>query len=106
MKRGLIAGILLRIVTTGAAGFWLSRNRLLPVPLASDASLFTALNSDPGQDQARLELLLPSGPGLHAFILRQVGELLLAPSVDGGWTGMLAESLWASPNHRHWRVRL
>jgi len=106
MKRGLIAGILLLLVAAGAAGFWWSRNRLLPVPLASDAPLFTAPNPDPGQDQAKLELLLPSGPGLHAFILRQVGEPLLAPSADGGWTGMLAESLWESPNRRHWRVRL
>ena len=106
MKRGLIAGILLLIVAAGAAGFWWSRNRLLPVPLASDTPLFTAPNPDPGQDQARLELLLPSGPGLHAFVLRQVGEPLLAPAADGAWTGLLAESLWESPNHRHWRVRL
>lgn len=106
MKRGLIIGVLLLLVAGAAAGFWWSRNRLLPVPLASDASLFVAPNPDPGQDQAKLEMLLPSGPGLHAFILRQAGEPLLAPSGDGGWTGLLAESLWESPNHRHWRVRL
>lgn len=106
MKRGLIAGVLLLLVAAGAAGFWWSRNRLLPVPLASDGELFVAPNPDPGQDQAKLEMLVPSGPGLHAFILRQVGEPLLAPASGGGWTGLLAESLWESPNHRHWRIRL
>lgn len=106
MKRGLIAGVLLLLAAVGAAGFWWSRNRLLPVPLASDAPLFVAPNPDPGQEQAKLEMLLPPGPGFHAFVLRQVGEPLLAPSGDGGWTGLLAESLWESPNHRHWRVRL
>lgn len=106
MKRGLIAGILLALVAAGAAGAWWSRNRLLPVPLGPDAARFVAPNPDPGQDQAKLELLLPSGPGAHAFLLRQVGEPLLAPSGDGGWAGLLAEELWASPNRRHWRVRL
>ena len=106
MKRGLIAGVLLLVVAAGAAGFWWSRNHLVPVPLASDAALFVAPNPDPGQEQAKLEMLLPSGMGLHAFILRQVGEPLFASSSDGGWTGLLAESLWESANHRHWRVQL
>lgn len=106
MKKGLVALIILVVVGLAAGGFWWSRNRLLPVPLGSDASLFVAPNPDSGQDQASLQLLLPSGPGLHAFILRQVGEPLFTPSSDGGWTGLLAESVWASPNHRHWRVRL
>ena len=106
MKRGLIAGILLVLLAAGAGGIWWSRNRLVPVPLGADASLFVAPDPDPGQEQAKLEILLPPGPGAHAFLLRQVGEPLIAPSGDGGWTGLLAEELWASPNRRHWRVRL
>ncbi|MBS1784742.1 MAG: hypothetical protein JST24_04865 [Acidobacteria bacterium] len=110
MKKGLVAIGILVIAALAAGGFWWSRNRLLPVPIASDASLFVAPNPDPGQDQAVLTFLLPSGPGLHAFVIRQVGEPLFVPSADGGadggWTGLLAEAVWASPNHRHWRVRL
>ncbi len=106
MKKGLVAIVVLVVAALAAGGFWWSRNRLLPVPLASDASLFVAPNPDPGQNQASLQLLLPSGPGLHAFVIHQVGEPLFVSSADGGWTGMLAEAAWASPNHRHWRVRL
>ncbi len=110
MKKGLVAILILVVVALAAGGFWWSRNRLLPVALASDASLFVAPNPDPGQDQASVQMLVPSGPGLHAFVIRQVGEPLFTPSTnagaDGGWTGLLAEALWASPNHRHWRVRL
>ena len=106
MKRWLIAGALLALAALGGAGYWWSRNHLVEVPLGSDEGLFTLANPDPGQDRAKLEVLLPQGPGLHAFILRQVGEPLLVPAADGTWTGLLAESLWASPNHRHWRVRL
>jgi len=106
MKRWLIAGALVVLVGAGAAGYWWSRNHLVEVPLGSDAPLFVRANPDPGQDQAKLEALLPSGPGLHAFILRQIGEPLLVPDGQGGWTGMLAESLWGSANQRHWRVRL
>ena len=105
MKRWMIGGALLALAAVGAGGYWWSRNHLVEVPLASDEGLFTRANPDPGQEQAKLEILLPQGPGLHAFVLGQVGEPLFAPAGDG-WTGMLAESLWASPNHRHWRVRL
>ena len=105
MKRWVIAVALLALAAAGAAGYWWSRNRLVEVPLASDESLFTRANPDPGQEQAKLEILLPQGPGLHAFVLGQVGEPLILPAKDG-WTGMLAESLWASPNRRHWRVKL
>ena len=104
MKRWMIAGALL-VLAAGGGGYWWSRNHLVEVPLASDESLFTRANPDPGQDQAKLEILLPQGPGLHAFVLTQIGEPLIQPAGDG-WTGLLAESLWASPNHRHWRVRL
>ena len=106
MRRWLIAGALLSLAALGGAGYWWDRNHLVPVPLASDDALFTPANPDPGQNQAKLELLLPQGPGLHAFVLRQVGEPLFLPGPGDGWTGLLAESLWASPNHRHWRVRL
>ena len=106
MKRWLIAGFLLLVVSAGAGGYWWSRNRLLPVPLAPDASLFVAPNTDPGQEKAKLEMLLPPGKGLHDFMLHQVGEPLILPSAEGGWTGVLAGALWASPNHRHWRLRL
>ena len=106
MKRWLIAGVLVALAGAGAAGYWWNRNHLVPVPLASDDALFVRANPDPGQDQAQLVALLPPGPGLHAFILRQVGEPLLIQAKDGTWTGLLADSLWGSANRRHWRVRL
>lgn len=105
MKRGLVIGALVLLAAAGGVGYWWNRNHLVPVPLASDAPLFTRADPDFGQDQARVEILLPPGPGVRAFARRQAGEPLFRQGVDGGWTGLLAETLWASANQRHWRIR-
>ena len=104
MKRWLIAGFII-LAAAGAGGYWWTQNRLLPVTVMPDDSLFVAPNMDPGQERASLEMLLPS-KGIHAFMLHQVGEPLFIHAPDGSLMGILAEGLWASPNQRHWRVRL
>lgn len=106
MKRWWVAGAFVALAGIGASGYWWSRNHLVPVPLASDDATFVRANPDPGQDQAKVVALLPPGPALHAFLLRQVGEPLFRQETDGTWVGFLAESLWGSANHRHWRVRI
>lgn len=118
MRRWLLGSTLVVLAAGVGLGIWWSRNRLVPIPLASDADRFTPANPDPGQEQAKLEALLPQGAAFHAFVLRQVGETLLAPGASGAanassdeaapapWTGVLAEALWGSPNRRHWRIRV
>ncbi|HEX9011034.1 MAG TPA: hypothetical protein VF804_11770 [Holophagaceae bacterium] len=100
--RLLLAFLLLAAL--GVGGYLAYQNGLVPVPLASDGSLYVAATPDFGEDQAVLEALVPAGPGLEAFLANQSDLALLARTSEGAWAGQLADGLQRSRNDRRWRI--
>ena len=85
-------------------GYLAYENGLVPVPLASDAPLYVSAAPDPGQDQAVLEVLVPAGPALDAFLANQSDLTLLARTPHGALAGQLVSSLQRSRNGKRWRL--
>jgi len=100
--RILLAAALLALAC--AAGYLAWQNTLVPVPLVPDAALYVSAAPEFGEDQAVLEVQMPAGPGLEAFLANQSDLTVLASNPEGGWAGQLAEGLQRSRNGRRWRI--
>ncbi|MFN7959228.1 MAG: hypothetical protein U0P46_13020 [Holophagaceae bacterium] len=100
----LIAAVAL--VLLGAAGWWLYQDGLVPVPLADGAELFIPAQPEFGEDQARVEAVLPPGDRTEAFLARQSALPLVRSHPSGGWTGVLAKDLAVSRHGRRLRCHL
>lgn len=92
------------VVAVGVSGYLVWQNTLIPVPLSSDAGLYASAAPDFGEDQAVLEVQMPPGPGLEAFLANQSDLTILAPDPDGGWAGQLASALQRTRHGRRWRI--
>lgn len=100
----LIAALALGLL--GAAGWWLYQDGLVPVPLADGAELFLPARPEFGEDQARVEAVLPPGERTEAFLARQSALPLVRSDPSGGWTGVLAKDLAVSRHGRRLRCHL
>lgn len=106
MKARLGFSILLILSTLGLGWYWIHQNTLVPVPLAAASGLFVRANPEFGEDSARLEALLPAGPGLEAFLATQSDLALVEKAPDGTWAGQLVSELEVSRHGKRWRITL
>jgi hypothetical protein len=106
MKKLLVALALLLATTLGIGGYFFYQDGLVPVPLAEEAELFAPAKPEYGEDQARVEVVMPPGMELDAFLARQAALPVIQINPSGAWTGVLARELSLSRNGRRLRFRL
>jgi len=106
MKVRLGLSILLLLSLLAMGGYWLHQNTLVPVPLADGRELFVRANPEYGEDAARLDVLMPAGPGLEAFLATQSDLTLIEKTASGSWVGQLVSELEVSRHGRRWRLTL
>jgi hypothetical protein len=106
MKARLGLSILLILSVLGLGWYWIHQNTLVPVPLADASALFVKANPEYGEDSARLEAVMPAGPGLEAFLAAQSDLSLVEKSSDGAWAGQLVSELEVSRHGKRWRITL
>ncbi|WP_243300728.1 hypothetical protein [Geothrix oryzisoli] len=101
LRMALLALALLALV---AGGTWWYLDALVPVPLASNEQRFVPGQPEFGEDEAVVEVLLPAGPTLDAFLVNQSDLALLEKAPEGGWAGQLLAGLEGSRHGRRWRL--
>ncbi|WP_257304585.1 hypothetical protein [Geothrix campi] len=99
-----LALLTLALLALVAGGIWWYQDTLVPVPLASNETLFVPGQPEFGEDEAMVEVLLPAGPGTEAFLIAQSDLALLEKAPDGGWMGQLLSNLEGSRHSRRWRL--
>lgn len=102
MKLRLVL-LALALAALAAGGYWLYQEGQVPVLLAPGEALFVPGQPEFGEDEAVVEALLPTGPGVEAFLVAQ-SDLALLVRVDGTWTGQLLSNLERSRHGRRWRL--
>jgi hypothetical protein len=102
----LVGAAALGFLLLVALGWWWKVNHLVEIPLGSDADYYEPSDPGYGRDEVTLEVLLPSGPKLQAFLRRQVGETLIGRGMDGQLVGLVADQFSGSQNLRHWRIHV
>ena len=106
MKTRLLIALALLLALVGGAGYWVYRDTLVPVPLAEGVDLYVKASPEFGEDETRLEALLPAGPEVEAFLANQSDLTLLQPAPGGAWVGQLVSGLQASRHGLRWRLTL
>jgi len=106
MKKTLVALAVLLATALGIGGYFFYQDGLVPVPLAEGADLFVPAKPEYGEDQARVEVVMPAGDRTEAFLAGQSALPLVRSNPSGGWTGVLARELAISRNGRRLRCHL
>ncbi len=106
MKARLSLSILLLLAVLASGWYWIHQNTLVPIPLTEGRELFVPASPEFGQDTAQLEVLLPAGPGVEAFLATQSDLALIEKAPGGSWAGQLVSELEVSRHGRRWRVTL
>jgi len=106
MKPSLVLAGAVLVALLGLGGFMTWQDTLIPVPLAEGKGLFVPASPEYGEETARLEAVMPAGPGVEAFLSHQSALTLLEKTSAGGWTEQLAVGLQTSRHGRRWRVVL
>ncbi len=106
MKTSLLALAVLLAAALGITGYFFYQEGLVPVPLAEGADLFVPAKPEYGEDQARMEVVMPAGARTEAFLVGQSALPLVRSNASGGWIGVLARELAISRNGRRLRCQL
>ncbi len=106
MRRRLSLVAALLLAALGVGGWLLYQDGLVPVALADGRERFIQARPEFGEDAARLEVLMPAGPGLEALLSAQSDLPLIERGPEGGWVGQLASSLQTSRHGRRWRIQV
>jgi hypothetical protein len=101
--RLLLAAALL-LSALGVGGYLAYQDTLRPVPLAEGRDLYVRASPEFGEDAARLEVLMPPGPGLEALLSAQSDLAILEKGPDGAWAGQLVSGLQVTRHGRRWRL--
>ena len=104
MKARLALPIALVLVVLAVGGYLAYQNTLVPIPLLEGRDLYVKASPEFGEDAARLEVLMPAGPGLDALLAAQSELTLIEQSSTGAWVGQLASGLQVTRHGRRWRV--
>jgi hypothetical protein len=104
LHHALIAALgLLALAVMGNLAY---QNTLVPIALADSRELYMPGKPEFSEDAARLEALLPAGPGAEAFLATQSDLTLIEQSPGGAWVGQLISGLQATRHGRRWRITL
>ncbi len=106
MKPRLALSIALVLAALAGAGYLAYQNTLVPIPLAEGRERYVRASPEFGEDAARLEVLMPAGPGLEALLAEQSDLTLVEKSSTGAWAGQLASGLQSTRHGRRWRIAL
>jgi len=104
MRVRLVLSIALVLAALAAGGYLAYQNTLVPIPLSEGRERYVKANPEFGEDLARLEVLMPAGPGLDALLAGQSELTLIEESSTGAWVGQLASGLQATRHGRRWRI--
>jgi|GEM_PF-488436 len=106
MKARLALPTLLVLVLLAVGGYFAYQNAWVPVPLVEGRDVYIKASPETGEDTARLEALMPAGPGLDALLAGQSELTLIEPAPTGAWAGQLATGLQVTRHGRRWRLTL
>jgi hypothetical protein len=106
MKVRLALPIALVLAVLAVGGYLVYQNTLVPVPLSEGRDRFIKPSPESGEDMARLEVLMPAGPGLDALLAAQSELTLIEKSSSAEWVGQLASGLQVTHHGRRWRITL
>jgi hypothetical protein len=106
MQKIPVALAVLLAAALGTGGYVFYQAGLVPVPLAEAADLLVPAKPEYGEDQARVEAVMPQGDLTEAFLAGQSALPLIRSNPSGGWTGILARELAISRNGRRLRCHL
>ena len=104
MKRRILVLAALVLGVGGVLGYLSYQDTLVAVPLAADQALFEPARPEYGEDAALLEVLMPAGTGLEAFLSAQADLAPLVKGQDRAWIGQLLSNLQGSRHGRRWRL--
>ena len=104
MKARLALPIALLLSALAVTGYLFYQNTLVPIPLLEGRELYVKASPEFGEDLARLEVLMPAGPGLEALLAAQSELTLVERTSTGAWAGQLASGLQATRHGRRWRI--
>ncbi len=104
MKTRLALSIALVLSTLAVAGYLVYQRTLVPIPLMEGRELYAKASPEFGEDEARLEVLMPAGSRLEVLLVAQSDLTLVEKSSGGAWAGQLASGLQASRHGRRWRI--
>jgi hypothetical protein len=104
MRVRLALPVALVLVALAVGGYLAYQNTLVPIPLVDGRELYVKANPEFGEDLARLDVLMPAGPGLDAFLAAHSELTLIEESSNGTWVGQLASGLQATRHWRRWRI--
>ncbi len=106
LRPALALASVLLLALAGGAGYLFYQDAMIPISLVEDAGLFVKANPEFGEDTRRLEVLLPSGPGVDQFLANQSDLTLLLQTGEGAWAGQLLSGLQGSRHGRRWRLAI
>ena len=104
MRSALALAAALLVTALGVGGYLAWQAGLVSVPLADGRALYIPAAPEFQEDAARLEVLLPAGPGVAALLVAQSDLALLERGPEGGLSGLLVAALEASRHGRRWRI--
>jgi len=106
MKARLALSIALVLMALAVGGYLVYQNTLVYVPLLEGKERFIQASPESGEDMARLEVLMPAGPGLDALLAEQSELTLIEKSSSAEWVVQLASGLQVTRHGRRWRITL
>jgi hypothetical protein len=106
MKARLALSIALVLSALVVAGYLAYQDTLVPIPLLEGRERYVKASPEFGEDSARLDVLMPAGPGLDAFLTAQSDLTLVENTSTGAWAGQLASGLQATRHGRRWRMKV
>lgn len=106
LRPALALAFALLLALAGGAGYLVYQDAMVPIPLAEGAGLFVKASPEFGEDARRLEVLLPTGPGVEQFLANQSDLTLLLQTGEGAWAGQLLSGLQGSRHGRRWRLAI
>jgi hypothetical protein len=106
LKARLILSLVLVLSALAGVGYLVYQDTLVSIPLLDGHALYVKASPEYGQDAARLEVLMPAGPGVEALLAAQSELSLVEKTPAGAWAGQLASGLQATRHGRRWRIAL